>query len=133
MKDVEHLKISGLIASKRYVCAPKIEKQKGPILTRWCMWSALGFIMLRWMAGDALAARATANRSRHIVTQHHIGNVHTASSKKIPNQLLAPTNTEPRRVISGRTGHATQDPATGTLSFADMSVSATHEELSNAA
>ena len=97
------------------------------------MWSALGFVMLRWMAGDALAARATANRSRHIVTQHHIGHVLTASTKKMPNQLLAPTNTEPRRVISGRTGHATQDPATGTSSFADMSVSATHEELSYAA
>ena len=133
MKDVEHLKTSGLNAYKWHVCAPKVEKQKGPILTRWCKWSALGFIMLRWMAGDALAARATANRSRHIVTQHHIGNVHTASSKKIPNQLLARTNTEPRRAISDRTGHATQDPATGTLSFADMSVSATHEELSNAA
>ena len=89
--------------------------------------------MLRWMAGDALAARATANRSRHIVTQHHIGNVHTASSKKIPNQLLARTNMEPRRAMSDRTGHATQEPATGTSSFADASVSTAYEELSYAA
>ena len=89
--------------------------------------------MLRRVAGDTLAARATANRSRHIVTRHHIAHSNAAETKKIPSQLLARTNMEPRRAMSDRTGHATQDPATGTLSFADMSVSATHEELSNAA
>jgi len=89
--------------------------------------------MLRRVAGDTLAARATANRSRHIMTQHHIAHSNAAETKKIPSQLLARTNMEPRRAMSDRTGHATQEPATGTSSFADASVSTAYEELSYAA
>lgn len=88
------------------------------------------FFMLRLAAGDAVVARATANRSRHIVTQHVSAYFNAAISTKTANQPLGRANMVPRRAISDRTGHATQDPAASMLFLADTSISATHEELS---
>lgn len=86
--------------------------------------------MLRWAVGDIVVARATAIRSRHIVTQHTATYFNTESTKKIPNQPLGRVNTVPRRAMSDLTGHATQDPAAGMSFLADARTAASNEELS---